>query len=247
MYEDFEVMERKRYTRTPMKVIRVQLRNKENDVKASTGDRQIKIANNCKSEQKNVNTYDEKHKKQNEKNVSEKEKTERKIVIRLLPPTLTEEDFFNSYSEDLKSELVCYYFVNGNVSKYSSKEITHSRMYLTFKNATKAEEFIRTQHGKLYYDSCGVKYRSIVCLAPYQSFIYSNKPDRRNNTLDEDAYFQQCCEEMKNPPVHQKTDIDYFELINVEEEDGAILPPVVLELRKQLNKNVTSSTRNSKN
>ncbi|SBT80134.1 regulator of nonsense transcripts 3B, putative, partial [Plasmodium malariae] len=103
----------------------------------------------------------------------------------------------------------------------------------SFKDDLKTEEFIKTQHGKYFYDLNGVKYKAVVSYAPNQTLIYKNKSDDINNTLESDAYFLKCCEEMNNSTQPLKKDIDYYDLINVEKENGAILSPVVVALRNK--------------
>lgn len=159
---------------------------------------------------------------------------EKKVIVRLLPPDLTEEQFFSSFPDDLKDKLSNYYFVNGKFSKYPSGEITYSRVYLTFREETNATDFIGEYHGKCFFDGHGLKYRAVVSFAPYQSFITKNKIDKRNNTLETDAYFKKICEEMNKPKQAPKDSVDYNELINVKNENGIIISPLVLELRNKM-------------
>ncbi|GAB67783.1 mRNA decay protein, partial [Plasmodium cynomolgi strain B] len=144
----------------------------------------------------------------------------KKIIIRHLPPTLSEDNFFDSFPSNLKDELDYYYYVNGCVPKNAGGDITHSRMYLSFKDDLKTKEFIKTQHGKFFYDSNGGKFKAMVSFAPYQTIIHKNKSDDMNNTLESDAYFLKCCEEMNNPEEPVKKDEDNGDLINVVKEDG---------------------------
>ncbi|CAG9473437.1 regulator of nonsense transcripts 3B, putative [Plasmodium vivax] len=158
----------------------------------------------------------------------------KKIIIRHLPPTLSEDNFFESFPSNLKDELDYYYYVNGCVPKNQGGDITHSRMYLSFKDDLKTKEFIKTQHGKFFYDSNGGKFKAMVSFAPNQTIIHKNKLDEMNNTLESDAYFLKCCEEMNNPQEPVKKDDDNADLSNVIKEDGVILPPLVVALRKKL-------------
>ncbi|SCM12820.1 regulator of nonsense transcripts 3B, putative [Plasmodium chabaudi adami] len=158
----------------------------------------------------------------------------KKIVIRNLPPTLNENNFFDSFSNNLKDELDYYYYVNGSIGKNSSDDITHSRIYLSFKDYMKTEEFIKTQDGKYFYDTNGIKYKANVTFAPNQTIIHKNRTDNRNNTLDTDPYFLKCCEEMNNPVEPPKNDIDYHDIINVVRENDDIISPIVIDLRKKL-------------
>ncbi|EUD67590.1 hypothetical protein C922_01775 [Plasmodium inui San Antonio 1] len=164
----------------------------------------------------------------------------KKIIIRHLPPTLSEDNFFESFPSSLKDELDYYYYVNGCVPENPGGDITHSRMYLSFKDDLKTKEFIKTQHGKFFYDSNGGKFKAMVSFAPYQTIIHQNKSDDMNNTLETDAYFLKSCEEMNNPEEPVKKDDDNGDLTNVMKEDGVILPPLVVALRKKLkNKKLT--------
>ncbi|VWU48185.1 regulator of nonsense transcripts 3B, putative [Hepatocystis sp. ex Piliocolobus tephrosceles] len=168
----------------------------------------------------------------------------KKIIIRHLPPNLSEVNFFDSFSNNLKEELDYYYYVNGSRGKYSTNEedIIHSRMYLSFKDDLKTEEFIKTQQGKFFYDTNGSKYKANVSLAPNQTIIYKNKSDDRNNTIDTDEYFLQFCEEMNKSPEPIKTDtLDENEIINVVNENGTIIPPIIIELRKKIKNNKTGT------
>ncbi|CRG95002.1 regulator of nonsense transcripts 3B, putative [Plasmodium gallinaceum] len=197
-----------------------------------------KIYTNCNDEKLNNQTS---LKKKNDVLVSlltqaKNDVNKKKIVVRHLPPTLSENHFFDSFSNNLKDELDYYYFVNGKIGKDSSSDIIHSRIYLSFKDDLKTEEFIKSQHGKFFYDINGVRYKAIVSLAPNQTLIQKNKHDGRNNTLESDEYFLKCCEEMNNPIQPLRKDIDYYELINVVNENGAILSPIVVELRDKLKK-----------
>lgn len=158
----------------------------------------------------------------------------KKIVIRHLPPTLSETHFFDSFSNNLKDELDYYYYVNGSVGKNAADDMIHSRMYLSFKDDMKTEEFIRTQNGKFFYDVNGAKYKANVSFAPNQTLIHKNKSDDRNNTIESDAYFLKCCEEMNNSTQPPKKDIDYYDVINVVKENGSIVSPIVLALRNKL-------------
>ncbi|CDU20096.1 uncharacterized protein PY17X_1347600 [Plasmodium yoelii] len=158
----------------------------------------------------------------------------KKIVIRNLPPTLNENNFFDSFSNNLKDELDYYYYVNGSIGKNSSDDIIHSRIYLSFKDYMKTEEFIKTQDGKYFYDTNGVKYKANVTFAPNQTIIHKNRIDNRNNTLESDPYFLKCCEEMHNPIEPPKNDIDYHDIINVVRENDDIISPIIIDLRKKL-------------
>ncbi|GAW82285.1 mRNA decay protein [Plasmodium gonderi] len=130
----------------------------------------------------------------------------KKIIIRHLPPTLSEDNFFDSFSTNLKDELDYYYYVNGSIPKNPADDIIYSRMYLSFKDDLKTKEFIKTQHGKFFYDLNGVKYKALVSFAPYQTLIHKNKSDDMNNTLESDDYFLKFCEEMNNQEESVKRD-----------------------------------------
>ncbi|KJP89890.1 hypothetical protein AK88_00346 [Plasmodium fragile] len=143
----------------------------------------------------------------------------KKIIIRHLPPTLSEDNFFDSFPSNLKDELDYYYYVNGCVPRNPGDDITHSRMYLSFKDDLKTKEFIKTQHGKFFYDSNGAKFKAMVSFAPYQTIIHNNKSDDMNNTLESDPYFLKWCEEMNNSDESVKKDEHNGDLINVMKED----------------------------
>ena len=98
-----------------------------------------------------------------------------KVVLRLLPPTITEPDVLDALPKEFKFEHSK--FVPGRRLAKPSPENPNlnARMYLAFKSFPVASEFIAKVHGKVLSDQNGVSYRIVAAFAPFQRVAKSWK------------------------------------------------------------------------
>ena len=131
----------------------------------------------------------------------EKELHQIKVVIRKLPPDLTEEKFQEALSDDVPSYSY-YYFVAGDPNPGN---FSFSRAYFAFIDEASIVPF-RDKYDGLYLESeNGLKYRAIVEFAPYQGIPKKTKrkPDARIGTIEQDPDYQaflETCEVKIKPP-----------------------------------------------
>lgn len=82
------------------------------------------------------------------------ELNEKKLVIRLLPPTLTQTEFFNQLRQlILLNYLQQSYYVQGKLPVNPYETPVYSRCYLFFKNRTTATDFVRQVKDQPFKDA----------------------------------------------------------------------------------------------
>ena len=97
-----------------------------------------------------------------------------KVVVRLLPPSLTEEDFFDKLPPQFKNcqeEIDYTKYIPGCYNESPSVEVpnVNSRCYINFKSFKAASDFITKFHGTRFEEnSTGITYRAVAALAPFQ-------------------------------------------------------------------------------
>lgn len=115
-----------------------------------------------------------------------------KVVIRLLPPTVTEEDL--QIPEDTKRDIEWSRFVAGRRPERPSPEnpIVNARFYAQFKSFPSAADFISKFHGRLFSVAKGEVFRAVAAFAPYQRVPRPAKQLRNtiDNTYEESEHFK---------------------------------------------------------
>ncbi|CAG85470.2 DEHA2B11792p [Debaryomyces hansenii CBS767] len=80
-----------------------------------------------------------------------------KLTVRLLPPTLTKDQFIeqlNNYTDLLKDgSIIDDYYVQGCYPTKPYEKPTYSRAYLLFKNQTSLDQFMKEINGKSFIES----------------------------------------------------------------------------------------------
>jgi hypothetical protein len=123
-----------------------------------------------------------------------------KLVIRLLPPTLGEDEFSNLVCEWINDDTCEYrYFVAGHVSTKGSKLPIHSRAYAGFKDLTMLQTFVGEFKKKIAPQLEG---NPIVEYAPYQNRLKSSRPDESMaGTIYNDPVYQSFLAHLKDPSL----------------------------------------------
>ncbi|KAL6774082.1 UPF3 [Auxenochlorella protothecoides x Auxenochlorella symbiontica] len=110
-----------------------------------------------------------------------------KVVVRHLPPSLSEDAFKSAVQEWLdRSNWSAYY-----QGKVSAKEHVHSRAYLNFKDPADALRFSAAFNGNLFVSDRGAHTRAQVEYAPFQRVPRAtNRRDPREGTIEKDAGYR---------------------------------------------------------
>ena len=116
-----------------------------------------------------------------------------KVVIRLLPPTLTESDLLAAIPEDLLAGSDWRQFCPGVRPARPTPETptVNARMYLNFKSFPLASDFITKFHGKGFIDDKGETYRAVVAFAPFQRVprAWKQLKNPSDGSIEQEAHF----------------------------------------------------------
>uniref|UniRef100_A0A0A1WFY7 Regulator of nonsense transcripts 3A n=1 Tax=Zeugodacus cucurbitae TaxID=28588 RepID=A0A0A1WFY7_ZEUCU len=118
----------------------------------------------------------------------EKQKPQTKIIIRHLPPTMTEEEFLKQIDPLPPHDF--YYFA---APDWSLGYDATCRAYITMKNYDDVFLFRDRFDGYVFVDSKGAEYPAIVEFAPFQGLVKnkSRRVDSKVNTIEQEPHYQQ--------------------------------------------------------
>uniref|UniRef100_A0A1B6EXS5 UPF3 domain-containing protein n=1 Tax=Cuerna arida TaxID=1464854 RepID=A0A1B6EXS5_9HEMI len=167
---------------------------------------------------------------ENGKKKGKEEKPATKIVVRRLPPSMTEEQFKNQVSP--LPDIDYFYFVPADMSLTPN---AFCRAYINF--VDQADLFIFTQKfdGYVFLDSKGTEYPAVVEFAPFQR-IPKNRPNRKKDpkvgTIEADPSFIAFKERLEAESLENKTTVNaskqhFFETSLVPEKKEAINTPLL--------------------
>ena len=125
----------------------------------------------------------------------EKELHQNKIVIRRLPPDITEErlrEIITPFPDH-----TYWYLAPGD---HTLGPLGCSRAYIAFEREDEIVPFRDQYDGMVLESEKGGKYRAIVEFAPYQGIPKKRKPDYRCGTIDKDSDFQSFIQTLENRP-----------------------------------------------
>ena len=120
-----------------------------------------------------------------------------KVVVRLLPPSLTEEEFMKSIPDKWEEEIDYKKFSNGVYHESPTVETpnVNSFCYLNFKSFRSASEFVQKFHGTVFESpgTDGETFRAVAAIAPFQRVPRPWKCMKNllQNTIEEDAEYKQ--------------------------------------------------------
>lgn len=151
-----------------------------------------------------------------------------KVVVRLLPPSLTEEQFLESVPSDFRDSIVWFRFCKGKRRKTFEKPSTNSRAYINFPSSTVAFNFWRNFHGHSFVDEKGEVFKAVACFAPYPQVPRSNIPvDKKVDTMSTDPLYLSFLASLETsgtkPPVASP----------VEPALHPVISPLVLEIQER--------------
>ncbi|CAJ1958467.1 unnamed protein product [Sphenostylis stenocarpa] len=129
---------------------------------------------------------------------SDREKT--KVVIRHLPPSLTQSDLFQHIDSHFASRYNWFSFRPGNTSHKRQK---HSRAYIDFNCPHDVFEFAEFFDGHVFVNERGAQHRAIVEYAPSQRAPKpSTKKDGREGTIYKDPDYLEFLKLIAKPHEH---------------------------------------------
>nr|CAG4649254.1 EOG090X04G9 [Scapholeberis mucronata] len=132
-----------------------------------------------------------------EKDKTKKDKPPTKVVVRRLPPTMTEEIFIEQISPLPENDL--FYFVKG---EQHVGVPNFSRAYINFLNIEEIFTFQEKFDGYVFLDEKGVEYPAVVEFAPYQRISRYPEPGSKEdkcNTIDNDPHYLQFVKRLEQP------------------------------------------------
>mmetsp|Transcript_28264 Transcript_28264/g.62052 ORF Transcript_28264/g.62052 Transcript_28264/m.62052 type:complete len:310 (+) Transcript_28264:116-1045(+) len=135
-----------------------------------------------------------------------KEKT--KVIVRKLPPGLTEEGFKGTVDKLIQGKYDWLAYYQGKVS---TNKVVFSRAYINFTSGEAVRDFKQRFDGHTFVGSRGNQYRCSVEFAPFQKVPnLTQKKDARDGTIEKDP--------------------DYMEFVRVLEEGHGALPSASAQL-----------------
>lgn len=126
-----------------------------------------------------------------------KEKPPSKVIIRRLPPTMTEEVFLEQISPLPDNDF--FYFVKG---EQQFGVPTFSRAYINFLNLEEIFTFQDKFDGYVFLDQKGTEYPAVVEFAPYQRIPLRHEPGAKEdkcNTIDNDPHYLEFLKKLEQP------------------------------------------------
>ncbi|XP_060868705.1 regulator of nonsense transcripts 3B [Metopolophium dirhodum] len=169
-----------------------------------------------------------------QKSKDDRKIVEKKVVVRRLPPTMTEERFLNEVSP--LPEFNYMYFIPGDLH---AVPFHHSRVYINFLKEDDMYMFTDKFDGYVFVDDTGDEYPATVELAPYQR-IPKKKLDKDANwgKIHENPVFLEFKRnfEQKTIDTTLKTTQHFFESVEDKSQEQDLSTPLLEYLAKQNDK-----------
>ncbi|XP_076250760.1 UPF3 regulator of nonsense mediated mRNA decay [Rhynchophorus ferrugineus] len=166
---------------------------------------------------------------ENEKRVEKKEKPLTKVVIRRLPPTMTQEEFLNQVSPVPEYNYI--YYVKGDMSL---GEHSFARAYINFICPEDVYSFKERFDNYVFVDNKGHEYAAVVEFAPFQKIPKKrgkNRMDPKCATIETDTYYLDFVAAL-NKPVGQDEKPEYTLQLNDKSEEKKDITTPLLEFIK---------------
>jgi len=153
--------------------------------------------------------------KENKDPSKPKEKPPSKVVIRRLPPAMTEDIFLEQISPIPENDM--FYYVKG---EHQVGVPTFSRAYINFINQEDIYTFQDKFDGYVFLDQRGTEYTAVVEFAPYQKIPRQDNKEDKCNTLDKDPHYLEFLEKLENPEeIVLQTAESYLEQLEQKERE----------------------------
>lgn len=136
------------------------------------------------------------------KHMDKKEKPQTKVVIRRLPPAITQETFLSQVSPIPEYNYI--YTVKGDTSL---GENSFSRVYINFNNPDDVFMFNEKFDNYVFVDSKGHEYPAVVEFAAFQKVPRKrgkHRADPKCGTIESDPVYLEFLESLKNMPTTEE-------------------------------------------
>lgn len=171
------------------------------------------------------------------KRKGKEDKQPTKVVIRKLPPNLTENSFLEFTSPLFEHDY--FYYVQDENPSFGDQSF--SRAYINFINVHDVYSFTQKFDDYVFIDDTGQEYPAVVEYAPFQR-IPKNRGNRRSDflcgTIEEDSdymeFVQQLESEIQDHKTSQITE-HYFDLANDDNEEKITTTPLIEFLTSRKN------------
>jgi len=157
-----------------------------------------------------------------------------KLVVRHLPPDLTEANFRASLTAacpyEWEDEISWFYYVQGQTSDFAT--VALSRAYISFQTLPALFDFSDAVNGRVFPDSKGKEFVALVEYAASQKLPKSSKPrhNPKDGTIESDAAYKAFVAELLNP-----TPLEPVKVAAPVAEPGAVQDsPLLAELRAKI-------------
>uniref|UniRef100_A0A915JW01 UPF3 domain-containing protein n=1 Tax=Romanomermis culicivorax TaxID=13658 RepID=A0A915JW01_ROMCU len=138
---------------------------------------------------------EEKSKENDESRKTGKKFVSTKVVVRRLPPSLTEKDFLDQIAPPPAYDY--FYFVPADMSL---SPWSYTRAYISIPCIEDVIQFTERFDGYVFVDAKGSEYPAVIELAPNQKIPTKKvKKDAKCGTIDQDPDFKKFVDELKNP------------------------------------------------
>jgi len=123
-----------------------------------------------------------------------------KVVVRLLPPLITEDELVATINEANLQQAVWTKFLPGKRYKGEAKASRNALCYFQFSSGEQAEAFIKDYHGHQFVDDRGEPFRAVAVYAPYQKAPkQKSQKDQREGTIQDDPTYQEFVASLSAP------------------------------------------------
>ncbi|XP_065223251.1 regulator of nonsense transcripts 3B [Planococcus citri] len=171
------------------------------------------------------------------KRKGKEDKQPTKVVIRKLPPNVTENSFLEFTSPLFEHDY--FYYVQDENPSFGDQSF--SRAYINFINVHDVYSFTQKFDDYVFIDDTGQEYPAVVEYAPFQR-IPKNRGNRRSDslcgTIEEDSdymeFVQQLESEIQDHKTSQITE-HYFDLANDDNEEKVTTTPLIEFLTSRKN------------
>ncbi|XP_040366320.1 regulator of nonsense transcripts UPF3 isoform X3 [Rosa chinensis] len=151
-----------------------------------------------------------------------------KVLVRHLPPSLSQSDFFQQIDHLFGDRHNWFCFRPG---KNSHKHQRYSRAYIEFKRPEDVFEFAEFFDGHVFVNEKGTQFKSIVEYAPSQRVPKpSNKKDGREGTIYKDPDYLEFLKHIAKPAEHLPSAEIQLERKEAEQAGAAKEAPIVTPL-----------------
>ncbi|CAL0334317.1 unnamed protein product [Lupinus luteus] len=120
-----------------------------------------------------------------------------KVVLRHLPPSLSESSLFQQIDAVFSDR---YHWFSFRPAKFSHKHTSYSRAYIDFKTPEDVIDFAHFFNGHLFVNEKGTQFKVLVEYAPSQRLpTHSSKKDARDATIYKDSDYLHFLQHLAKP------------------------------------------------